>query len=80
MKYAAIIPALIAAAFAVRAFLLRTFASRQGIERQRASARPAVEKTRRQRLAAAAAWPVFLVMVAAILVLSVLLGSILGPH
>jgi hypothetical protein len=62
---------------AMRWLILHTRASRQRAEDARAAA-PAA--TRRARLLEQAAFPVFIVLVGAVLVVALVVGTLVGPH
>jgi hypothetical protein len=78
MKYVAIGLAAAVAIVILRAMLIRTISSRLRTESSRAAA--AAPMTMRGRIQAILAWPVFFAVVAAVLVLGVFVGSIVGPH
>ena len=63
---------------AIRWLVLNTRASRQRAEDARAAAAPAA--TRRARLLELAAFPVFIVLVGAVLVVALVVGTLVGPH
>ena len=62
----------------VRWLLSATRASRMRTEEARAAA--AGPPSRRARLIAIATWPIFLVLVAVVVVLGLVVGTLVGPH
>jgi type VI protein secretion system component VasF len=79
MKYVALALGAAVAVVAIRAILMRTLAARLGGQREQAALEGA-PASMRTRLSMALAWPVFFLMVAAVLVLGVLVGSLLAPR
>lgn len=62
----------------MRSLILATRGSRQRAADARAAA--AVPASRRARLLELAAWPVFVVLVAAVVVVALVVGTTVGPH
>jgi hypothetical protein len=77
MKYVALAMAVAVVIVIIRAMLMRTLSSRM---RGQGRADPVLTLSLRAQVGAALAWPVFFVLVAAVLGLGVLVGSLLGPH
>ena len=77
VKYLAIAMACAAAIVLVRAFLMRTLSSRV---RSEAIARASRPVSLRRRIQGILAWPVFLVLVAFVVALALLVGSLIGPN
>jgi sterol desaturase/sphingolipid hydroxylase (fatty acid hydroxylase superfamily) len=80
MKTVILVAAFVAMAVAVRWWLLATFGRRADGQRRRGLEQAARPATAKQRLAERAALPVFLILVAAVAILGVLVGSWVGPH
>jgi hypothetical protein len=77
VKYLVIAMACAVAIVMVRAFLLRTLNSRV---RSQAAARASRPVTFRRRVLGILAWPVFFVLVAFVVALSLLTASLIGPN
>jgi ABC-type Fe3+ transport system permease subunit len=78
MRYVALAVTVLGAIVAFRILLARNRATRLQIQDRRAQAAgPAAPGA---RVLSALAWPVFFVVVAVVLVLGVLLGSLVGPN
>jgi len=77
MKYVALAMAAAVVVVIIRAMLMRTLSSRM---RSQSRPDPVVPLGWRAQVGVALAWPVFFVLVAAVLGLGVFVGSVLGPH
>jgi hypothetical protein len=65
----------------VRWLILASRASRlRAAEHRAATAAPEAPASRRARMLELAAWPVFLVLVAVVVVMALVVGTIVGPH
>jgi uncharacterized membrane protein len=80
MKTVILVGAIVAIGVAVRWWLIATFGRRAAGQRRRLLEESARPTTARQRLAEKAALPIFLILVAAVAILGVLVGSWVGPH
>ena len=80
MKLLAVAGILLCVAVALRWWLLDTFGSRARDQKLRRRVEAERPRTEAQRLAAALALPVFLVLVAAVAVIGVIVGAWVGPH